>query len=205
MANNFNIHEHADIHPSVIMEGNITVGAFTKIDAGTVLMGDIEIGHHTLIRCNVTIRGPHKIGNFTHIYDNACIEGGRPGGKLGGNINEEADKSIIGDECWINHGASMHGSQIGDRSSIGLNACLDYNTRIGKDCIITNGSSTRINTVIPDRTMVEGVPAKVIKENITDEEWIQHHGLSTVEWLHFQGVELIEKEIRQKLGILTEK
>jgi UDP-N-acetylglucosamine acyltransferase len=196
-----NIHEHADVHPSVILEGNITIGAFTKVDAGTILTGNIEIGHHTLIRCNVVIRGNHRIGNFTHIYDNVCMEGGRPGGEIGGNINQDRDLSIIGDECWINHGATMHGSQVGDRSSVGLNACLDYNTRIGKGSILTNGSATHVDQMIPDNTIVGGVPAVTLKENITEEDRIRYHGLSTKEWVHFQGVELIEKEIRKEKGI----
>ena len=68
----------ADVHPSVILEGKVTVGAFTKIDAGTIITGNATIGHHTLIRCNVTIRGTNQIGSYTHIYDNVCIEGGRP-------------------------------------------------------------------------------------------------------------------------------
>ena len=29
----------ADVHPSVILEGKVTVGAYTKIDAGTVITG----------------------------------------------------------------------------------------------------------------------------------------------------------------------
>ena len=55
----------ADIHPSVILEGKVKVGAYTKIDAGTVITGNVAIGHHTLIRCNVTIRGTNSIGNYT--------------------------------------------------------------------------------------------------------------------------------------------
>jgi carbonic anhydrase/acetyltransferase-like protein (isoleucine patch superfamily) len=55
-----NIDPTADIHPSVILEGKVTVGAYTKIDAGTIIMGNVTIGHHTLIRCNVTIRGTNE-------------------------------------------------------------------------------------------------------------------------------------------------
>ena len=68
----------ADVHPTVILEGTIKIGAFTKVDAGTVITGQVTIGHHTLIRCNVVIRGRNTIGNYTHIYDSVCIEGGRP-------------------------------------------------------------------------------------------------------------------------------
>ena len=79
-----NIDPTADIHPSVILEGKVSVGAYTRIDAGTIVTGNVTIGHHTLIRCNVTIRGTNVIGNYTHIYDNVCIEGGRPA-KIGGS------------------------------------------------------------------------------------------------------------------------
>jgi len=107
------IHPTARIHPSVILEGKVRVGAYTRIDAGTVVTGDVTIGHHSLIRCNVTIRGRNRIGNFTHVYDNVCIEGGRPA-KVGSSTAEAPDHSIIGDYCWVNHGATMHGTQIAD-------------------------------------------------------------------------------------------
>ena len=119
------IHPTADIHPSVILNGKVKVGAFTKVDAGTVLTGNITIGHNSLIRCNVTVRGRVQIGNYTHIYDNVCIEGGRPA-KMGSTINEVPDRAIIGNYCWINHGATMHGTRMADRSAVNLNACCDY-------------------------------------------------------------------------------
>ena len=108
-----NLDPTADIHPSVILEGKVSVGAFTKIDSGAILTGNVTIGHHTLIRCNTVIRGTNVIGNYTHIYDNVNIEGGRPA-KVGGSKAQTPDRSIIGDGCWINHGATMHGAQIAD-------------------------------------------------------------------------------------------
>jgi UDP-N-acetylglucosamine acyltransferase len=90
------IHPTADIHPTAYLEGQVTVGAFTRIDAGTILTGDITIGHHTLVRCNVTIRGNNVIGNYTHIYDNVNIEGGRPA-KVGSSRAQVPDRSMIGD------------------------------------------------------------------------------------------------------------
>ena len=118
-----NIDPTADIHPSVILEGKVTVGAYTKIDAGTVITGNVTIGHHSLVRCNVTIRGTNTIGNYVHIYDNVCIEGGRPA-KIGSSTAEVPDKSIIGDHCWVNHGATMHGTQMANKSAVGLERLL---------------------------------------------------------------------------------
>ena len=112
-----NVHPTAEIHPTVLLEGNVTIGAYTKIDSGTIITGNVTIGHHTLIRCNVVIRGNNTIGSYVHIYDSVCIEGGRPA-RVGSSMAETPDRSIIGDECWINHGATMHGTQVADRYSL---------------------------------------------------------------------------------------
>jgi carbonic anhydrase/acetyltransferase-like protein (isoleucine patch superfamily) len=190
------IHPTADIHPSVILDGHITVGAYTRIDAGTVLTGNVTIGHHTLIRCNVTVRGNVKIGNYTHIYDNVCIEGGRPA-KLWSTINEERDQAIIGDFCWINHGATMHGTQMGDRSAVNLNTACDYNTRLGEGAVLANGSATHINQVIPANAFAEGVPAVVKKENITDKDREEYFGLVPEKWARSSG-DWWESQVREK-------
>ncbi len=194
-----NIDPNADIHPSVILEGKITVGAFTKIDAGTILTGDITIGHHTLIRCNSTLRGRIRIGNYTHIYDNVNIEGGRPA-KVGGSKAEVADQAIIGDGCWINHGATMHGTQIGDGGAVGINGACDYNTHIGKGAIVANGSATRVDQVIPDNTFAEGVPAVIKRRDLTEQDRQDYFGVLPSAWTRFEAAN-IEKAIRKKLGM----
>ncbi len=189
----------ADIHPSVILEGKVSVGAYTKIDAGTIITGNVTIGHHTLIRCNVTVRGTNTIGNYTHIYDNVNIEGGRPA-KVGSSRAEAPDRSIIGDHCWINHGATMHGTQIGDGGAVGLNACCDYNTRIGKGAILANGSATHVDQVIPENSFAEGVPAVVKKQNITDEDRMDYFGLLPHGWTSFEAAN-IEASIKRQKGL----
>ena len=194
-----NVHPTADIHPTVLLEGNVTVGAYTKIDSGTIITGNVTIGHHTLIRCNVVIRGRNTIGNYTHIYDSVCIEGGRPA-QVGSSMAEVPDRSIIGDECWVNHGATMHGTQVADRGAIGLNACCDYNMRIGKGAILANGSATHVDQVIPDNSFAQGVPAQVVQENITDDDRRAYFGLVPAEWTHYEGDRIEERTRRQRQG-----
>jgi carbonic anhydrase/acetyltransferase-like protein (isoleucine patch superfamily) len=194
-----NIDPTADIHPSVILEGRVTVGAYTKIDAGAIITGEVTIGHHTLIRCNTTIRGNNRIGNYTHIYDNVNSEGGRPA-KVGGSRAEVPDRSIIGDGCWINHGATMHGTQVDDGGAVGLNAACDYNTRIGKGAILANGSATRVDQVIPANSFAEGVPAVVKKKSITDRDRLDYFGVLPSAWTRYEA-ERIEASIRKKLGL----
>lgn len=193
-----NIDPTAEVHSTVLLEGKVTIGPFTKIDAGTIITGDVTIGHHTLVRCNVVIRGHNVIGNYVHIYDSVCIEGGRPA-RVGSSTAEVPDQSIIGDDCWINHGATMHGTQMGEGSAVGLNACCDYNTGIGKGAVLANGSATHHDQIIPENSFAEGVPARVVKENITDEDRISYFGLLPRAWTHYEG-DRIEESIRKKQG-----
>lgn len=189
----------AEVHPSVILEGDVVIGAFSTVGAGTVITGDVVIGHHCNICCNVVIRGKNEIGSWVHIYDQVLIEGGRPGGLVGGNINREPDRSLIADWCWINHGATMHGSQMAEGAVLDLNACLDYNCRLGKDALVTNGTALHYDSVIPDNCMVEGVPGVIIKRDITDEDRRQRMGLVPREWIRYAG-ERAEARIRAHLN-----
>lgn len=170
-----NVHETAHVDPSAVLQGNVTVGAWSRIAAGVVITGNVTIGEHTTIYCNTAIRGTVQIGDYVQIYDCVCIEGGRAAGR---GTCKDGDKAIIKDHAWVNHGATMHGSQIGEYAAIGLNACLDYNCRIGDGALVMNGSACRVDTVVPANCAVEGVPAKVIRESITDEDRLELIGLT---------------------------
>jgi carbonic anhydrase/acetyltransferase-like protein (isoleucine patch superfamily) len=190
MANNpHNIHSTALVHPSVIFEGKVSVGAYTRIDAGTVISGRVTIGHHCNIRCNTTLRGNITVGNYVHIYDNVCIEGGRPAPAVmaGSQTNTEAERGIIGNFCWINHGATMHGTVMEDRAAVNLNACCDYSTVLKQGAVLANGSATHVGQVIPANCFAQGVPAVVVKENITDEDRSDYFGLIPEKWAKFEG------------------
>jgi carbonic anhydrase/acetyltransferase-like protein (isoleucine patch superfamily) len=182
-----NIDPTARIHPTVILEGRVTIGPYTVVDSGTILTGNITIGHHTLLRCNVTIRDRVKIGNYTHIYDNVNIEGGRPPKPVGGSLAEVADQAIIGDHCWINHGAIMHGTQIGDGGAVGLNTACDYNTHIGKNAVLADGSATRVSMEICDGCFFEGVPAVLKRKGLTEKDRAEYFGVSPLAWTTFEG------------------
>jgi carbonic anhydrase/acetyltransferase-like protein (isoleucine patch superfamily) len=187
----------AEVHPSVILEGNVSIGAYTKIDAGTVITGNVTIGHHTLIRCNVVIRGTNQIGSYTHIYDSVCIEGGRPA-RVGSSQAQEPDRSIIADNCWINHGATMHGTRVAEGGAIGLNACCDYDTRIGEGAILGNGSATRVGQEVPANCLAQGVPARVVKEGLTDEDRLAYFGVLPSAWTNYEGDRIEERILKAK-------
>jgi carbonic anhydrase/acetyltransferase-like protein (isoleucine patch superfamily) len=207
------------VHPSATIEGTVTIGDWSWVAAGAMLKGDITIGDgtyigersilageigvgsHTRIQIGVVIRGKNTIGDHVNIYDLVNIEGGRPWG-----YHDSKDESIIGDRGWVNHGATMHGSQIGKEAAVGINTALDYNTVVGRGAIVTNGSATSANTVIPENSIAQGVPARVIKENITDQDRIELMGLVPAEWVMVEadGIMSFVRSQLEAMGRLEE-
>jgi len=154
----------------------LSIGEKTSIGIGSVLVGNISVGHHSIIAVNCAIRGTHRIGNYVHIYDLVNLEGGRP-------YEDTGDVSIVEDYAWVNHGATMHGSIIRECGVLDINAGLDYHCEIGRGAIVTNGSACYVGTVIPENCIAEGIPAKVIKENISDEDRRALMGLIPKKWV----------------------
>ena len=177
----------AIVHPTALLEGNVTIGAYTYVGAGTVLTGTILIGHHVNIQCNAVLRGRITVGNYTHIYDLVNIEGGRPKAPRGTSTAKEAEEAIIGDYCWVNHGSVMHGTHLAEQAAVGGNTFCDYGTRIGKCAVLGNGSATNVEQEIPDYCLAQGVPAKVVQENLTDEDRRSYFGLLPKGWAEASG------------------
>jgi len=93
----------------------------------------------------------------------------------------------------------MHGTQIGDGGAVGLNACCDYNTHIGKGAILANGSATHVGQVIPDNSFAQGVPAVVKKTDITEQDRLDYFGVLPSAWTRYEAGN-IEARIRRKQG-----
>ena len=72
----------------------------------------------------------------------------------------------------IGHGAVIHGSTIGRNVLVGMNAVVMDHVVVGNECIIGALSFVTEGMVIPDRKVVVGNPAKIIKD-VSDEmiEW----------------------------------
>lgn len=177
----------ATVHPTALLEGNVTVGAYSHVGAGSVLTGKVTVGHHVNIQCNVVLRGNITIGNFTHVYDLVNIEGGRPKAPIGTSTAKEAERAIVGEYCWVNHGAVMHGTYLADEAAVGGNTFCDYGTRIEKGAILGNGSATNVDQVVPANCLAQGVPAKVVKENLTEEDRHSYFGLIPKGWAEAAG------------------
>lgn len=115
--------------------GRVTIGKNSSIWYGTVIRGDIA---------SITI------GEETNIQDN-CVLHCDPGKDL-----------VIGSRVTVGHMAMIHAQEIGDECLIGIGAILLGGAKIGAGSLIAAGALVREDQVIPPRSIVVGLPGRVI-------------------------------------------
>ena len=82
----------------------------------------------------------------------------------------------IGSYVTIGHGAVVHGRRVGDRCLIGIGAIVLGGAEIGDGCIIAAGALVKEKAVIPPRSLVAGVPGRVVREVSAEQvEELVHH------------------------------
>ncbi|AKG90998.1 Carbonic anhydrase [Geoglobus ahangari] len=124
-----------------------------------VIKGDVEIGDDSSVWFNAVIRGDLDkvvIGRRTNVQDNAVIH------------VDEGFPTVVGDNVTIGHSAVVHGCRISDNVLVGMNAVVLNGAEIGEYSIVGAGAVVT-GKKFPERSLILGVPAKVVRE-ITDQE-----------------------------------
>lgn len=70
------------------------------------------------------------------------------------------------------HAAVLHGVRIGADTLVGIGAKVLSGCDVGAGCVIAAGAVLAPGTVVPPRSLVMGVPAKVVRA-VTDEELVK--------------------------------
>jgi carbonic anhydrase/acetyltransferase-like protein (isoleucine patch superfamily) len=170
-ASALNIDPKADIHPSAVLMGNVTVGAHTKIGPKAVIQGDVTIGHHVNILGSaiVSAEGGDKltVGNYVRIDYGAVVVSGRPAAP-GIAANSVRDQSYIRDNCWVGMNATIRGSRMEAGSAAGNDAVADFNTHLEQGAVLAHGAVTTYDMVIPANALAEGNPARITRKAATD-------------------------------------
>ncbi len=144
--------------------------AWVAPDANVI--GNVRLAANTSVWFGATLRG-----------DNESIEVG-----AGSNVQENCVfhtdlgfPLVIGRNCTIGHKVMLHGCVIGENTLIGMGATILNGARIGRNCLIGAGALITENKVIPDGSLVMGVPGKVVRT--LDDQAIKAIELSA---LHYQ-------------------
>ncbi len=132
------------VHPSCFIAPTATIVGNVEIDEGC------SVWHSAVIRGDVN---PIKIGAGSNVQD-CCVIHASP-----------QHATTLGKNVSLGHGAIVHGAVIQDNVIVGINAVVMNGAEIGRGSIIGVNAVVRENTKVPPRSLVVGVPGKVVREN----------------------------------------
>lgn len=136
----------------------IALGAMVMEEA--TLIGRIHLAHEVSVWPGAVLRGDNEsitVGEGSNLQD-GCV------------VHTDPDYPVdIGCQVTVGHLAMLHGCKIGDGVLVGMNATLLNGAEIGDHCIIGAGALVTSGKRFPPRSLIVGVPAKVVRE-LTDDE-----------------------------------
>jgi len=124
------------------------------------IIGNVQVEEDANIWYNTVIRGdegPLSIGARTNIQDLVMVH------------CNTGESCTIGSDVTIGHRAIVHGCTIHDRVLIGMGAIILDGAIIEEDVIIGAGALVASNKRIPSRSLVVGVPGKIVR-TLSDSE-----------------------------------
>lgn len=135
------------------------VGDWYHADTATIV-GDVTIGAESSVWFGTVIRGDEaaiKIGARVNLQDLTLVHA------------DPDEPQTIGDDVTVGHRAILHGGEIGEGSLIGMGAVLLQRVEIGAGSLVAAGAVIPPGTIIPPRSLVRGVPGKVVRETTSEE------------------------------------
>ncbi|MBF2026817.1 MAG: gamma carbonic anhydrase family protein [Oscillatoriales cyanobacterium C42_A2020_001] len=130
----------AFVAPNATVIGNVTIAVGVSIWYGAVVRGDVE---------------KIVIGPCTNIQDGAILHG------------DPGQPTILEESVTVGHRAVVHSAHVERGSLIGIGAIVLDGVRIGAGSII--GAGAVVTKDVPPRSLVVGVPGKVVR-SLSDEE-----------------------------------
>jgi phenylacetic acid degradation protein len=139
------VHPSAFVHESAVLVGDVIVGARAYIGPCACLRGDF---------------GRIVVEEGANVQD-ACALHGFPG-----------KDTVVGMDATIGHGAVLHGCVIGRGALVGMNCVVNDNAEVGEDAMVAALAFVKAEARIPARSLVAGIPARVLRELSAEElQW----------------------------------
>jgi carbonic anhydrase/acetyltransferase-like protein (isoleucine patch superfamily) len=131
------------------------IGPDVFLAPGAVVLGDVAVGARSSIWFGVVARGDTEaisIGQETNVQD-LCVLHADPGYPC-----------RIGSRVTVGHAAVVHGATIGDDCLVGMRAVVMNGAQIGRGSLIGAGCIVTERTIVPENSVVLGIPGKVVRE-----------------------------------------
>jgi phenylacetic acid degradation protein len=132
----------AYVHPSAVLIGDVIVGPGCYVGPTASLRGDF---------------GRLEMRAGSNVQD-SCILHAYPG-----------NGTLIEEDGHIGHGAILHGCTVKRNALVGMNAVINDNAVIGESSIVAAMAFVKADFVVPPRTLVAGIPARVLRA-LTDDD-----------------------------------
>jgi carbonic anhydrase/acetyltransferase-like protein (isoleucine patch superfamily) len=151
---------------------------------------------------NATVTGDVKFGPDCSVWFGAVVRGDVAPVTIGARVNiqdgavvhcDTGFANFIDDDVSIGHRAVVHGERIGRGTLIGMGAIVLGHTFIGEECLIAAGAVVTPGTEVLDRSLVVGVPAKIVRP-------VNEKELEYLRWLSRRYVELVGKYLNGEFG-----
>ena len=135
------VNESAYVHEHAAVTGNVVIGRDVYVGPGAAIRGDwgeIVIEDGCNVQENCTV----------HMFPGVTV--------------------VLEAGAHIGHGAVVHGARIGHNALVGMNAVVMDNAVVGAGCIVGALCFVPTGMEIPERKVVVGNPARVVKD-VSDE------------------------------------
>jgi len=145
--------EKSDLSPDVSIKSpqiheTAYIAEGAQVIGDVILKADSSIWYNTVCRADIN---QIVIGERTNIQDNSVI-------------HLENDQGVlVENDVTVGHNAIIHGCSIADGALIGMGAIIMNGAVIGKGAVIGAGAVVKEDMVIPDFSLVVGVPGKIVK------------------------------------------
>jgi len=135
------VHERAFVHPNATVTGNVTIGRDVYIGPGAAVRGDwggVVIEDGCNVQENCTL----------HMFPGVTV--------------------VLEEGAHVGHGAVIHGARLGRNCLVGMNAVVMDRATVGAGSVVGALCFVPAEMQIPERTVVVGNPARVVKD-VSDE------------------------------------
>ncbi len=150
----------AEIHPTAIVDPRAQLAGDVVVGPWCVIEGDVRIGAGTKLLHRVTLRGPLTIGARNTIYPNACI-GYEPQDRKFDPAKGDAG-IVIGDDNLIREGVTIHRATqarpttIGHRNFLMANSHVGHDDQLANDITMANGVLLAGHVQVGDKVIIGG-------------------------------------------------
>jgi carbonic anhydrase/acetyltransferase-like protein (isoleucine patch superfamily) len=135
---------------------------------GAVVLGDVVLGPGVNIWFGSVVRGDLAritLGPRVNLQDGCTVH------------TDHDQPQTIEEGVVVGHRAVLHGRSVGRDTLVGMGALLLSGCEIGPECVIAAGTLVTENRRIPPRSVVMGVPGRVVRE-VTADDLRRTHAIS---------------------------